>query len=59
MSTGINKDFHALCAQMVEETGPEKLQLLKQRLRLLLFTNRADLEKGKREEEIKEPPTRG
>lgn len=41
MGTDINKAFHALCAQMVAETDPKKLELLKQRLRLLLLNSGA------------------
>jgi hypothetical protein len=35
MAADINEEFHALCRKMAEETDPEKLELLKQQLRLL------------------------
>jgi len=42
MAGDIQEEFHALCRKMAEETDPEKLELLKQQLRLLL-ESRSDL----------------
>ena len=42
MAGDIQEVFHALCRKMAEETDPEKLELLKQQLRLLL-ESRSDL----------------
>lgn len=44
MARDIEEAVHALCRKMAEETDPEKLELLKQQLRLLFLESDADSE---------------
>jgi hypothetical protein len=49
MSVDIKEAVRALFIKMVDETDPKKLELLKQRLRLLFLDYGAELEKEERE----------
>jgi hypothetical protein len=47
-----NQIFRAICAKVVDEQDPKKLELLKQRLRLLLSEGGSDLKRKMHESRL-------